>query len=63
MRGTLIVGLLLIGASACVGKGKYNALMDDYNALVQENAQMSKDLQVCEDRVSRKPPSPRRVGN
>lgn len=63
MRGTLIVGLLLIGASACVGKGKYNALMDDYNALVSENASMAKDLEACQDRVRRKPPSPRRVGN
>lgn len=53
---TLLLGVVVFLAAGCVGKGKYNALMSDYEALVSENQDMAKDLEACK-RKKRPPPT------
>jgi hypothetical protein len=59
MRFLMLGGLVFLTAG-CVGKGKYNALYDDYEEVMKENKKLSADLEECEEKRKQKPASPAR---
>lgn len=59
MRTLLVCGLVVL-ATGCVGKGKYTALVEDYEQLTMENKDLSEDLEECEDKRKTMRPDPDR---
>jgi hypothetical protein len=45
----VVISLLAVLASGCVGKAKYNALQDQYQTAVQENEALAQKLVNCKE--------------